>query len=792
MSATPDTGTPLRFGSGHTVRRIEDPALITGQGRFTDDLQREGLLHLVFLRSPHAHAAIRRIDAEAARGLPGVRAVITGADLLAAGVKPMAGPPPMLKRPDGSPATGAPRLAMAAEVVRFVGEAVAAVVADTRDQAEAAALALEVDYDELPAVSGLGDANAAQAATVWPAAPDNIAAQNRVGDTAAVDAVFAQAAEVVKVDVVNQRLAPSALEPRCVLAETEAETGRLLVTLSSQMPSAVRDGIASLLPGLSKEQVRVRVGDVGGGFGMKTGLYPEDLVVAFAARQLQRPVRWTARRLEEFTASVHGRDQQQHAEMALDADGRVLALRLRHRANIGAYAAPTACMIPLVIGPWVSTSVYDIPRVDFQAQAVMTHATPVGAYRGAGRPEAIFLIERLMDAAARRLGQDPAELRRRNLIRPEQMPYTNPMGQTYDVGRFEQMLDQVLAHADWAGFETRAAASRARGRHRGRSVATFLEWTGGNALTETVQVAVLPEGLVELTVATMPMGQGIATSYAQLAVDTFGVPLDRIRVRSGDTDRANGFGSAGSRSLFTGGAAVEATSRKALDHARELAADELEAAPSDIEYAAGEFRIAGTDRTIGLFELAARRGQPGTGEDAAHSAIRISDSATAGAPSWPNAAHVCEVELDPATGEVAIVAYVSVNDIGRIVSPQIVQGQLEGGAVQGIGQALCEQVVYDAQGQLVTASFMDYALPRVDGFRAFVTHFDTSVPCTTNALGSKGVGELGTIGATPAVVNAVIDALVRAGVPSATAEALQMPLTAPRVWGALQQRRPGH
>jgi carbon-monoxide dehydrogenase large subunit len=436
-------------------------------------------------------------------------------------------------------------------------------------------------------------------------------------------------------------------------------------------------------------------------------------------------------------------------------------------------------MIPLVLGSFVATSVYDIPVVDLHITVAATHTAPLAAYRGAGRPEAVCVVERLMDEAARALAMDPAELRRRNLVPAAKMPYTTPTKQVYDTGEFEKMLDQALALADWSGYPARAAASAARGRLRGRSITTFLEWTGGPVLTEHVKVEVTADGFIELTSATMAMGQGIATSYAQLAVDTFGVPIERIRVLQGDTDRANGFGSAGSRSLFTGGGAVHVASRKTIDHAKDLAADVLEAAATDLEYEAGEFRVVGTDLKVGLFELAAR-------QDGGR--ISVGAQASAGAPSWPNAAHVCEVEIDPDTGAVAVVAYDSVNDIGRVISPQIVQGQLEGGAVQGIGQALSEQVVYDEGGQLLTASFMDYAMPRADGFLGFRTVFDTSVPCKTNVLGAKGVGELGTIGATPAVANAVVDALITAGVPRETALALQMPFTAAKVWAALQLR----
>ncbi|HVL58970.1 MAG TPA: molybdopterin cofactor-binding domain-containing protein, partial [Burkholderiaceae bacterium] len=547
------------------------------------------------------------------------------------------------------------------------------------------------------------------------------------------------------------------------------------IRLSSQMPTGIRNTVSDLL-GVAPDKVRVVVGDVGGGFGMKTGAYPEDVAVAFAARQLRGSVKWVAERSEEFLAAVHGRDLSSRAELALDAQGRVLALRVASDANVGAYATPTAAVIQLMIGPWVLTSVYDIPVIDFRFTAVLTNAAPVGAYRGAGRPEAIYLIERLMDAAARATGIDPLQLRIRNMVRPEQMPYRNPMGQTYDSGDFPSIARQAAQLADWDGFESRLASSRQRGRLRGRGVATFLEWTGGNVFDEQVSVTVSADGTIEIFSATQAMGQGIATTYAQLAVDVFGVPIERIRIVQGDTDRGNGFGSAGSRSLFIGGTAIRAGAQRTVERARELAAEQLEAAPADIEYAQGVLRIVGTDRSIDLFELAARQSS---------GRIDVDAGSTVGGPSWPNGCHVCEVEIDPQTGAVEIADYASVNDVGRVVNPMIVVGQLDGGAVQGIGQALCEQVVYEPEsGQLLTGSLMDYALPRADVVARFRTTMDQSIPCRTNPLGAKGVGELGTIGATPAVVTAVIDALARAGA-AAAAERLQMPLTAERVWRAL-------
>jgi carbon-monoxide dehydrogenase large subunit len=454
----------------------------------------------------------------------------------------------------------------------------------------------------------------------------------------------------------------------------------------------------------------------------------------------------------------------------------VLAVRVRSLAGIGAYATATAVAIQLMIGPWVLPSIYDIQTIDLEIRAILSHMPPTGAYRGAGRPESIYIIERLMDAAAREMAIDPAELRRRNMISPGQMPYRNALGQTYDSGNFESLLEQGLVRADWSGFEGRLADSARRGRLRGRGIATFLEWTGGNVLEEQVRVNVTAEGIIEIISATQAMGQGIATSYAQLAVDVFQVPIERIRILQGDTDRATGFGSAGSRSLFTGGSAVRVAALRTIDDARELAAEALEASASDLEYDAGEFRVAGTDLAIDLFSLAARQKD---------SRIEVKSSAAAAGPTWPNGCHICEVEVDPETGVVTLESYTSINDVGRVINPVIVVGQLEGGAVQGIGQALYERVVYDEHsGQALTASFLDYALPHADVVRQFTTVLDESTPCLTNVLGVKGVGELGTIGATPAVVNAVIDALARTPL-GLRAQQIQMPLTSARIWEAM-------
>ncbi|MBE7941832.1 MULTISPECIES: xanthine dehydrogenase family protein molybdopterin-binding subunit [Ramlibacter] len=761
-----------RFGSGQSVQRIEDEGLLKGLGQFTDDIVPESQLRLAFLRSPYPHARIVSIDAQAAQAMPGVKLVLTAQSL--DGFKPMAlnaG----FKRPDGSAGASPVRHVLASGKVHFVGEAVAAVIADTAEQARDALEAIAVEYDPLPHVAGLDAALAAGAPALCEAAPDNIAAEARHGDATACDAAFAGAAHVVRLAIDNQRVAALTLEPRSVLAWV-AEDGRLTLRMSSQMPSGVRNSIADVT-GIAKDRLRVTVGDVGGGFGMKTGAYPEDIVTAWAAWKLQRPVKWVADRSEEFVSTAHGRDLRSEAELALAADGRILGLRLRSHANVGAYAMATGVAIQLLIGPWVQTSVYHVPVIDFRLRAVLTNQAPTGAYRGAGRPEAIYSMERLMDEAARQTGIDRVTLRRRNFIRPDQMPYRNPMGQVYDSGEFERIMDRGLAQADWDGFEARAAASRAQGKLRGLGIATFLEWTSGNSFQERVTYDVRADGVIEVFSAVNQMGQGIATTLAQLVVDVFGVPLDKVRVVLGDTDRGDGFGSAGSRSAFVGGSAVHVGAQRTLDEARKLAAKSLEAAEGDLDYAAGRFSVRGTDVGVGLFELAA--GESGQ-------RIHIESTSEVGGPSWPNGCHVSEVEIDPQTGVVEVVRYSSVNDVGRVLNPMIVRGQLDGGAVQGMGQALCEAMVYEPEsGQPITGSLMDYAAPRADIMAGdFVTEMDTAVPCRTNPLGVKGVGELGTIGATPCIVNAVADALARAG-KAQLAPTLQMPLTPPRLWAAL-------
>ncbi|MBP8308971.1 MAG: xanthine dehydrogenase family protein molybdopterin-binding subunit [Burkholderiaceae bacterium] len=764
----------MKFGIGQSMARVEDQRLLKGTGKFVDDVLPAGAASVVFVRSPYPRARLVSIDASAAKAAPGVIGVVTGADLLAAGVTafPLV---PGLPNAQGEPWSAPPYYPLATDEVRFVGQTVVAIVAETRAQAEAAAELVVVDYDELPSVTTLEAARAPDAPALWPQATGNVFAAMRFGNQQACDDAFAKAAHVAKVSFMNQRILAMSLEPRGTLAEFDAASGRFTVRTSCQNPATLRGALAGSVLNVPPEQVRVVVGDVGGGFGMKSVLYPEDAVCAWAARQFGRAVFWRATRSEEFLAANHGRDQHNEGELALDADGKVLGLRVRIVGNVGAYGSGPGTIIVVAIGPKVITGVYHIPTLDLRSEAVTTNTNLVGAYRGAGRPEAIFLIERLMDQAAADMKLDPAELRRRNFIQPAQMPYTTPMGEQFDSGNFPHMLARMLYLADWKGYAQRQAQSKARGKLRGRAISTFLEWTGV-VHEETVSMQVQEDGRVFVFTAMQAMGQGIESSYVQIVSEAMDIEADKVVVVQGDSDVAEGIGSVGSRSLYIGGSAMVTVSKDTIDKARELAADALEASPADLEYADARFTIAGTDRAIGLGELAAR--QP-------DKRIAMTTKQTVGGPSWPNSCHVCEVEIDPETGEVCIVKYTTLDDVGRVVNPMIVAGQVHGGIAQAVGQALMEAVHYDpASGQLFTGSLMDYSVPRADNFPRIEQHCDESTPCKINPLGAKGVGELGTVGGTPTVVNAVLDALRPLGI-----QHLEMPLTSERVWLALQTTR---
>ncbi|KIZ44916.1 xanthine dehydrogenase family protein molybdopterin-binding subunit, partial [Rhodopseudomonas palustris] len=594
----------MRFGTGQPVKRLEDQRLLTGLGHYLDDKPADGALWLFVLRSPHAHARIGAIDTEAAREMQGVEAVFTGADLVAddVGTLPTL---PIFKRPDGSPMALPARRLLAHETVRFVGEPVVAVVATSLDAARAAAEAIAVDYEELPAVTDPTAAIQPGAPTVCDAAPDNIVAAMSYGDAAAVDAAFAGAAHVVSLDIASQRLIPSAMEPRSTIAELD-KSGRLTLHVQSQTPTSTRDTLADAILKRTKDSIVVRVGDLGGGFGMKTGLYPEDGLVAYAAVKLNRKIRWRGERTDDFVGGTHGRDLTSTASFALDPKGRVLAYRVTSLGGTGAYLAGAGVIIPLVLGPFVQTGVYDLPLVHFDIKAVMTHTAPVGAYRGAGRPEAVYIVERLMDAAARQLGIDPRAIRKTNYIKPAQLPYTNAVGQVYDSGAFAHMLDRAVKLADWDGFAARKKAAKKKGLLYGRGLTSYIEWTGGRAHTEKVSLHATAEGRIVLHSGTQAMGQGLETTYSQMLAASLGIGMDKIDVVQGNTDLAQGFGSVGSRSLFVGGTAVAVSTVDMVAKAREKAANILEASVDDIEYADGYLTIAGTDRRISLFEIAAK------------------------------------------------------------------------------------------------------------------------------------------------------------------------------------------
>ena len=764
-----------KFGSGKAVQRVEDDRLLRGQGLYVDDATAAGTKHVCFVRSPYASADILSVDTTAAQQAAGVHLVLTGADLLAAGVPAMA-KPINFKRPDGSPLQTPERHLLATTRVRFVGEPVAVVVADSIAQAQAAAELVDVSYEPRPVAADMAQALAPDAPLLADG-PDNICAQTHFGDTAAVNEAFAKAAHVTSLDIQHQRLAAITIEPRNSIATMRGN--RLEFRATSQAPTQMRAALSHHL-GLPVEAIRVVVGDVGGGFGMKTATYAEDLLTAYCAHRLGGAVKWVSTRSEDFLTSSHGRGVDTKIDIALDAEGKILALRFHNHADVGAYPTMAGVAIQVLIGPWVSTSIYDIPLIDATLTAVLTNRAPTGAYRGAGRPEAILSIERALDEAARAHGFDRLELRRVNMIPESKMPYTNAMGQTYDTGAFGRIFEQGLAVAKVDDFASRATTSAQRGKWRGLGVASFLEWTSGNSFTEEVNIQILADGSVEVFTAVLPMGQGIQTSLTQLVADVFDLPAEKIRVVMGDTDRGNGFGSAGSRSIFTGGGAVSEGSTKALELARSLAAEALETAVEDLDYAQARFTVKGTDVAIELGDVAKLQ---------AEQRIVVESSTTAGAPTWPNGCHVCEVEVNPETGECEVVAYSSVNDVGRVISPTIVRGQLDGGAVQGIGQALYENLIYETHGaQLISGSLMDYAVPHADVMQVdFVTEMDESIPCKTNVLGVKGVGELGTIGATPAVVNAIAHALAQNGHGHKTPQ-LQMPLTPLNVWRTIHEQ----
>jgi carbon-monoxide dehydrogenase large subunit len=759
---------------GRNLLRVEDDRLVTGRGRYVGNRPEQGAAFLVLVRSPYAHAEITAIDTAAAKAMPGVLAVMTGAELDAEGVKPI---PflPMFKRTGGAEMAAPPRRLLALGRVRYVGEPVVAVIAETKAAAMDAAEAVLVDYDALTPVMDMRAAIAPGSAALTPDAPDNIAAEMSFGDAAAVEAAFAKAAHVVDIEIVNQRLIANSMEPRSILAVPEAD-GRLNIYNASQAPTLAREFLSQMVLSEPEEKLRVVVGDIGGGFGMKATVHNEEALAAYAARKLNHAVKYIAERGEDFSSSVHGRDHLTTAALALDADGKILAVKADTLANLGAYLMPTGALIPILLGPKVLPATYHVPALHVRVRGVLTNTMPVAAYRGAGRPENIFTIERLMDDAAAAMNIDPAALRRKNLVTPGAMPYTSAIGEVYDSGNFPQMLDQVLEAADWSGFAARQAEAKTRGKLLGHAITSYIEWTGAYQFTETVDVTVTGEGRVIVNSATQAMGQGLETAYTQLVAQKLGVDPSIVSIVQGDTDIVKGPGSYGSRSAYVGGAAVSHGADTWVETALPIAAEALEAAAADVEYGVAAFRIAGTDREIGIFELAAAQPTKLITVKATHS---VENS------SWPNGAHVAEVEVDPDTGVTKIVRYTTTDDVGYAINQMLVEGQIHGGIAQGVGQALLEACRYDTEtGQLITGSYMDYAMPRADDLPSFSVALDQSVPCVTNPLGVKGCGESGTVAATPTIINALLDALRPLGVKN-----IDMPATPFAIWSAIQAAR---
>ena len=756
----------VKFGISQSVLRMEDDPLLRGAGRYTSDHMPAGTLHAVVLRSPHANAEFRITDVSKARGSPGVRLILTGEDTADLGKMPMMFGIPDLNIPVP------PYEILARENVHHVGDAIAFVVADTIEQAKDAAEAIVVDWRPRAAVVDAMAALAPGAPLVWPDRPGNLAFEKSIGDKEKTDAAFRAAAKTVALTVVNQRLVTNYLDTRAAVAEYDEAKDRLTLTLGSQGPHRIRDVLCKMILNIPVEKMRVITPDTGGGFGTKLFPYREYALVAVAAKNLKRPVTWVAERTEHFLCDAQGRDNVTTAELALDANNKFLALRVDTIADMGGYLSAFAPYIPYG-GAGMLPGVYDFPTCYARVRAAYTNTLPVDAYRGAGRPEASYVLERLVDVAARELGVEPDALRKKNFIKPKQMPYTTPTDKVYDSGEFAAHMARAQDVGDWKGFRKRWAQARRRNKLRGIGLATYIEVCGG-AGPQLAVVRLERDGNAKVVIGSQSTGQGHQTAYAQLIAEHLDLPPDRVTVVQGDTDSiASGFGTGGSSSIPAGGASVSVAAKKLADNLKKLAADALEAGPSDLEMADGRVRVVGTDRTVSFADLAAR-GKPDQ---------LVAEDAWTPQPTFPNGTHLVEVEIDPLTGRVDIVNYVVVDDFGVTINPLLLEGQVVGGAVQGIGQALMERTVYDKDsGQLVTASLMDYALPRADDAPAF--HFETrNIPCTVNILGVKGAGEAGTIGAAPAVMNAIADALWRAY----RIRHIDMPATPERVWAAIHE-----
>lgn len=764
---------PIKFGVGQSVLRKEDDALIRGKGRYTDDYAPQAALRCLVLRSPHAHAKYT-IDASRARTLPGVALILTADDVADLGNLPC------LFNLETDPFTGPPYPILAKEEVRHVGDAIAFVVAETIDQARDAIEAIDVKWSPLPAVTGVVNAVKKGAPQVWPDKPGNVLFDVSIGDKAATEAAFAKAHAVAEISIVNPRVVASFMETRAAVCEYDAKNDHLTLTVGSQGSHRLRDILCQNVLNIPTEKMRVICPDVGGGFGTKLFPYREYALMAVAARKLKKAVKWAADRSEHFMGDAQGRDNVTTAKMALAEDGKFLAMDCDLMGDMGAYLSTFGPYIPHG-GAGMLPGLYDIQAFHCRVRTIFTHSVPVDAYRGAGRPEAAYVIERLVDACARKLDMTVDAIRRKNFIPPKALPYKTATGKVYDSGDFAAHLKRAMEIADWKEFGKRAKAAKKHGLIRGIGLASYVEICGVMG-EETANVRLDPSGDVTVLIGTQSSGQGHQTAYAQIVAEQFGLPPERVHVRQGDTaEIATGLGTGGSASIPSGGVSVERATRELGTKLKEIAAQALEASAGDLEITDGIIRIAGTDRSISFADLAKRA-------NADPSKLNGSATFASADGTYPNGTHLAEVEIDPATGIIKIVNYVIVDDFGKTLNPLLLAGQVHGGAMQGIGQALMEQVVYGAgDGQLITATFMDYALPRAADGPAFV--FETNnIPCKTNPLGVKGAGEAGAIGSCPAVVNAIVDALWR----EYKIDHIDMPATPERVWIAINEHRRRH
>ncbi|MHC5654829.1 xanthine dehydrogenase family protein molybdopterin-binding subunit [Stappia sp.] len=778
-------------GIGARVARREDKRFITGKGRYTDDMRVPGMMHAAFVRSPHAHARVRGIDADAARKMPGVIDILTGHELVADGVGNLICGW-MIHSKDGTPMKMGAWRALESELVRHVGQAVAVVVAETRSQARDAADAVEVDYEPLPAVVDSLEALKAGAPQIHPEAEGNLIYDWEIGDQASTDAAFAAAAHVTRMEIRNNRLVPNPMEPRAALAHYDEAEEHYTLWTTSQNPHVARLVLSAFYNIAPEHKLRVIAPDVGGGFGSKIYIYPEEMVCLWASKKTGVPVKWTSDRTEAFLTDAHGRDHYSEAEVALDADNRITGLRVKTVANLGAYMSLFSSSVPTYLYATLLSGQYDIPAIHCNVKTVYTNTTPVDAYRGAGRPEATYLVERMMETTAREIGMDPAEFRRKNFVRS--FPHQTPVIMCYDAGDYDASLDAALEAIDYTGFAARKAEAARRGKLRGIGFSCYIEACGiapsqavgslgaGVGLWESAEVRVNPVGTIEVLTGSHSHGQGHETTFAQLVADRLGVGIDTVSIVHGDTDKVQfGMGTYGSRSGAVGMSAISKALDKVETKAKKLAAHLMEAAEGDITLDGGTFRVAGTDKELPFFQVALAAYtahnmpagmEPGLKEGAFYDPTNFT---------FPSGTYICEVEVDPDTGKVEIVDFVAADDFGTIINPMIVEGQVHGGLTQGIGQALLENASYDEDGQLLSASYMDYTMPRADDVPSYRL-MTTLTVCPGNPLGMKGCGEAGAIGSPPAVMNAITNAI--------GTNALEMPATPEVVWRALRSVRP--